>query len=225
MNYLSKRMRQYSRITILIICLLSFMGAGELSNLQAQTKHSKEWKKAERKKRKEAKRIEKQQRKLARKARNEAAKRRPDKRSRKRNSDSAVSKRKRKSKIRSNNNFVKEAMKYQTVPYRYGGESPTKGFDCSGYVQYVYQKNGVDLPRTAAQQSKQGVAVKKSKLESGDLIFFGSGGKINHVGIVVSDKGKPLSMIHSGSSTGVTITNVEESNYWSKRFRKARRIR
>ena len=119
---------------------------------------------------------------------------------------------------------VKEAMKYRGSKYRYGGESPSRGFDCSGFVQYVYRKKGTQLPRTAAQQSSQGKSVRKSDLREGDLLFFSFGGKINHVGIVVSKKGEDLTMIHSGSSTGVVVTEVNKSEYWKKRWKKSRRV-
>ncbi len=120
--------------------------------------------------------------------------------------------------------LIKEARKYLGTRYKYGGESPKRGFDCSGYTQYVFNKMGYKLPRTSNQQSKAGKRVSTRSVQPGDLIFFGKrSSKITHVGIVISQKGEPLKMIHASSSEGISITNVNQSNYWKKRLKKARR--
>jgi cell wall-associated NlpC family hydrolase len=75
---------------------------------------------------------------------------------------------------------VKAAMVFEGVPYRWGGESPD-GFDCSGLVQYVFGRHGVDLPRVAKDQARAGVPVAVADLRPGDLVFFGS--PVDHVGI------------------------------------------
>ena len=72
------------------------------------------------------------------------------------------------------------ARKYLGVPYRYGGSTP-RGFDCSGYTQYVYNKIGVELPRRASQQRRAVKYVRHPR--PGDLTFFHSGGRVYHVGI------------------------------------------
>ena len=91
------------------------------------------------------------------------------------------------------NQIVDEATKYLGVPYVYAGASPDTGFDCSGFVYYVFTKLGYSMERTAANQAKQGVYVSKEELIPGDLVFFGSSSYINHVGIYVGDG----MMIHS----------------------------
>jgi cell wall-associated NlpC family hydrolase len=86
-------------------------------------------------------------------------------------------------------------------PYRYGGDSP-KGFDCSGLVVYSFDRLGMKVPRTAADQRRAAEKVKKSNLEPGDLVFFRSSkGRVDHVGIYAGDgrfihapnAGKPVS--------------------------------
>ena len=91
---------------------------------------------------------------------------------------------------------VPTAEQYIGVPYRYGGTSPRSGFDCSGFVQYVYGLNGVDLPRTSRQMAGSGVAVSTRALAVGDLLLFQQGGRISHVAIYAGN-GR---FIHSSSS-------------------------
>lgn len=71
------------------------------------------------------------------------------------------------------------------MPYRWGGESAEKGFDCSGLTRTVYQLNGLELPRSSHAQWNAGVSVRRSRLKKGDLVFFHTAGigKISHVGI------------------------------------------
>ena len=104
---------------------------------------------------------------------------------------------------------VAEARKYLGVPYVWGGTSP-KGFDCSGLVQYCYQKVGVSLPRTTYDQINRGKRVSQSNLKPGDLVFPHTG----HVGIYAGN-GK---MIHAPQTGDV----VKESNIWA--FYTARRV-
>lgn len=124
----------------------------------------------------------------------------------------------------SRNDLVKYAKKYLGVPYKYGGMDK-KGFDCSGYSQYVMANNGYKLPRTAQAQSEYQEKIKISDARKGDLVFFGSSKRnINHVGIVVSDKGEDLTMIHASSSRGIMISNIENDTYWHPKLQLATRI-
>ncbi len=93
---------------------------------------------------------------------------------------------------------VPTAERYIGTPYRYGGDSPRTGFDCSGFVQYVYGLQGVNLPRTSRQMAGSGVAVDPSprSLAVGDLLLFSQGGRISHVAIYAGS-GR---FIHSSSS-------------------------
>jgi hypothetical protein len=81
--------------------------------------------------------------------------------------------------------IVRTAGRYVGVPYRWGGESPRTGFDCSGLTMVVYRLNGLDLPRSSRQQWKVGRRIDRSRLQKGDLVFFATrgGNRVSHVGI------------------------------------------
>ncbi|MBW7459045.1 C40 family peptidase [Paenibacillus sepulcri] len=105
------------------------------------------------------------------------------------------------------------------TPYRTAGTT-TKGFDCSGFTMYVFDKLGVSISHSSSAQSKLGKKVVKDDLIAGDLVFFNTNGRgISHVGIYVGD-GK---FAHSSSSKGVTISSLSDS-YYVKRYVTARRV-
>ena len=89
------------------------------------------------------------------------------------------------SKVRLRDKILQTADSFIGVPYRWGGESAEKGFDCSGFTMTVYQLNGLELPRSSRAQWNAGVSVSKSELEKGNLVFFRTTNskKISHVGI------------------------------------------
>lgn len=105
--------------------------------------------------------------------------------------------------------IVLEALKYKGVKYKYGGTTPS-GFDCSGFVQYIYNKFGLSLPRTVKKMEECGFWVKKKNLIAGDLVIFHNS---RHVGIYAS-KGK---FIHASSSRGV-VSDLLNKEYYRKRF-------
>lgn len=113
--------------------------------------------------------------------------------------------------------IIEEAKKQLGVQYKWAGTDPS-GFDCSGFTSYVFNQFSKQLPRRAEDQYKSSVKIKQYAAQKGDLIFFDNGSGISHVGIIVSNKGEPLSMIHASSSKGIIITNIEESEYWLKRI-------
>ena len=116
--------------------------------------------------------------------------------------------------------IISTAMKYIGVPYAWGGTSPN-GFDCSGFVQYVFKQHGYYLNRTAAAQYSNGVAISRSNLRAGDLVFFERTyvtNGISHVGIYIGDN----QFIHAGNG-GVEIASLN-SNYYASRYCGACRV-
>ncbi|HEX7913482.1 MAG TPA: C40 family peptidase [Paraburkholderia sp.] len=108
------------------------------------------------------------------------------------------------------------------VRYRWGGNTPDSGLDCSGFVRYVFQDTlGMALPRRAEEMSRVGEKVRVSDLKPGDLVFFNTMRRtFSHVGIYIGDN----KFVHS-PSTGSTIrVDDMDSGYWEKRFTGARRI-
>ena len=101
------------------------------------------------------------------------------------------------------------AARYLGVPYRYGGTTPY-GFDCSGYVQYVFARLGVSLPRTADRQYDATTRIPRSQARPGDLVFFLGAGGAYHVGIyagnnLMYDSGKPGQVITKRAIWSATI--------------------
>lgn len=122
---------------------------------------------------------------------------------------------------------ITAARSYIGTPYKYGGTTRS-GMDCSGLLLNAFNTIKVTLPRTSEAQSKVGVQIKKmSDLQPGDLVFFATGKKkrkITHVGLVTERKGKDnIKFIHASSSLGVVETNIYQ-DYYTKRFRGARRV-
>jgi hypothetical protein len=113
--------------------------------------------------------------------------------------------------------LVAEAKKYLGVPYAWAGNDPS-GFDCSGYSSFIYRNAGKDLPRRAADQFAGSKKIKDKSVQKGDLVFFDNGSGISHVGIIISDPNQPKVMIHASSSKGIIITDIEKSDYWTKRI-------
>ena len=106
------------------------------------------------------------------------------------------------------------------VPYKSAGKTP-KGFDCSGFTRYVFDKMGVELPSNSAAQYKLGEPVSKKDLQLGDLVFFNTNGRsVSHVGIYIGDG----TFVHSETGRGVVNTKLNDPYYWSKRFVGAKRI-
>jgi cell wall-associated NlpC family hydrolase len=118
--------------------------------------------------------------------------------------------------------LVALAMKLRDVRYVRGGRSPSTGFDCSGFVRYVFAHAiGLHLPANSARQFLAGIKVKRDDMQPGDLVFFHTRGKkrISHVGIYL-DNGR---FIHSPSAgKSVEVSSLDEA-YWAKRFAGARR--
>ena len=108
------------------------------------------------------------------------------------------------------------AMQYLGIPYQWGGESPSTGFDCSGFTYYVFSRVGVSLPRTVSTQYAVGVGVSRSQLQAGDLVFFNG---LGHVGIYIGGN----QFIHS-PHTGDVVKISAMTGYYSSTYVGARRI-
>ena len=118
-------------------------------------------------------------------------------------------------------NLVETAKQYIGTPYVYGGMSP-RGFDCSGFVKYIYSIYGVSLDRVANDQASNGIWVARENLQPGDIICFTSkpgGSYVNHVGIYVGNN----QFIHS-PRTGYTVTIENLDGSFGARYAAARRI-
>ena len=118
------------------------------------------------------------------------------------------------------NEIVRTAQRYIGVPYRWGGESPRTGFDCSGLTMVVYRLNGLDLPRTSARQWQAGTPIRRSQLAKGDLVFFATSGgrRVSHVGIYAGND----NFLHApGKGRNIRISSLS-SKYYKSRFLGAR---
>jgi len=120
---------------------------------------------------------------------------------------------------------VPTAEQYIGVPYKYGGTSPRTGFDCSGFVQYVYGIQGVDLPRTSRQMAGAGIAVEPStrSLVVGDLMLFQQGGRISHVAIYAGN-GRFIHSSSSGSGVRYDDLGTRRGRWFAEHMVAARRV-
>ena len=116
-------------------------------------------------------------------------------------------------------NIVEYAKQFIGKPYVYGGNGPNS-FDCSGFVKYVYSHFGINLTRTSYSQVNEGYYVSKDNLQAGDLVFFKSGGSINHVGIYIADG----VMIHASSPGDYVKYDSITSGYYNNHYYTARRV-
>ncbi len=114
------------------------------------------------------------------------------------------------------------AMSLLGVPYVFGGNTPAKGLDCSGFIKYIFDKSmKVSLPRTSAAMGQTGQPVARDNIQPGDLVFFNTRGFTNsHVGLYIGSN----KFLHA-PRTGKTVEVANMGNtYWSKRYNGARRI-
>src|SRR5690606_31019441 len=108
------------------------------------------------------------------------------------------------------------------TPYRWGGNSPDRGFDCSGLVGYIYRTTlGIDLPRISRDQARAGEQVSdRADMAAGDLVFFGRRGRVDHVGIYIGE-GK---FVHAPSRGKDVMVSSLDEGYWGNKFMQARRL-
>ncbi|MBC7202930.1 MAG: C40 family peptidase [Pusillimonas sp.] len=114
------------------------------------------------------------------------------------------------------------ALEHLGVDYKFGGDEPDTGFDCSGLVIYAAEKSlGLKLPRRSAEIARQGIEVKQSELRKGDLVFFNTlGSRFSHVGIYLGDK----KFVHAPRRGAQVRVESMDIAYWQKRYNGARRL-
>lgn len=120
--------------------------------------------------------------------------------------------------------IIEYAKKYLDVPYKYASSDPKKGFDCSGFVSYVFKNFGMTLPRSSGSYKNLGTALKPEDFKVGDiLVFYGYKDRtvVGHLGIICEANGMQSKFIHasSGKAQKVTITALDTEHY-TKRFYK-----
>ncbi|SFT07201.1 C40 family peptidase [Paenibacillus sp. BC26] len=119
--------------------------------------------------------------------------------------------------------LIADTSSYLGIPYAWGGTSPASGFDCSGFIYYMFTKFGVSQTRTTSSNLfSQGYAVNKSMLQPGDLVFFHnspSTSVVDHVGFYMGGG----SFISALSSKGIYVQQLDNS-YWGPRYAGARRV-
>lgn len=120
------------------------------------------------------------------------------------------------------NKIVAFAKQYLGYRYVYGGTTPNGGFDCSGFVYYVFNSCGYNISRSLYSQANTGTAVSKSELQPGDIIFFNntSNGALGHVGIYIGNG----MMIHAANSKRGVVTDTINSGYYNTYYYSARRV-
>jgi len=122
--------------------------------------------------------------------------------------------------VKTGSSIAATAQKYIGVPYKYGGTSPSTGFDCSGFVQYVFKQNGIALPRISRDQYMVGKAVSFANLQPGDIVFFSMArnGVVDHDGIYIGNN----QFINASSSKGVAVYSF--GTYWKSVYIGAKRV-
>jgi cell wall-associated NlpC family hydrolase len=117
--------------------------------------------------------------------------------------------------------ILSTALDLRGTPYRNGGNDPS-GFDCSGFVWYVFTRNGLPVPRTVGELFRDSTPVSPDALGPGDLVFFDTGGSgVSHVGIALG----PDEFVHAPSSRGEVRVERISGSYWAPRFVGGRRLR
>jgi cell wall-associated NlpC family hydrolase len=118
--------------------------------------------------------------------------------------------------------IVTAALSLRGIPYRLGGETPDSGLDCSGLVRFVFAQQGLDIPRTVAEQFGAGRRIRTQDLQPGDLIFFSTTGPgATHVGIATEIAGE---FVHAPGTGGAVRVDRIDSPYWRARIAGARRL-
>jgi cell wall-associated NlpC family hydrolase len=116
--------------------------------------------------------------------------------------------------------LVVYAKQFVGVPYKWAG-SDENGFDCSGFTSFVFRKFGIVVSRSSSAQYTGAKQLSMEEAEKGDLVFFGPGATVTHVGMLISEKGSGPEMIHASTSKGVILTEINGSDYWKPKLKGA----
>jgi uncharacterized protein YfaT (DUF1175 family) len=115
--------------------------------------------------------------------------------------------------------LARYAARQKGVRYRYGKENRKDGFDCSGLMRYVFKKYAMEIPKQAQKQAQFGKRLPVAQARTGDLVFFGHGRSVSHVGMVFSNDTAGLVIVHASSSRGVVVENISKQKYWMRQLR------
>ncbi|MGE4504322.1 MAG: C40 family peptidase [Desulfovibrionaceae bacterium] len=119
------------------------------------------------------------------------------------------------------NPVVRTAESVMGTPYKWGGDSPREGFDCSGFVYWAFAENGVRIPRVSWEQVNTGQRIRRADLRAGDLVFFDTGQKRGfHVGLATG-RG---TFLHSPKAGSRVSESSLDNSYWYRRFMFGRRV-
>jgi cell wall-associated NlpC family hydrolase len=120
--------------------------------------------------------------------------------------------------------IVGYAEQFKGIKYHYTGKSPDTGFDCSGFVYYVFKQYHISVSPASAELKDEGKPVELDQVQPGDLVFFSEGSGISHVAMVVKRNSEGVYIIHSTNHGGVMIDNISTSAYWKPKIRFARDV-
>lgn len=118
------------------------------------------------------------------------------------------------------NILVTDAEGLLGIRYKYGGNTPREGFDCSGFVKYLYNAHGLSIQRVSRDQARQGTPIKTEQARPGDLVFYrrGANQPVFHVSLIVAIAPGEIWVIHPTSSRGVIRENILASSYWKPKI-------
>ena len=119
---------------------------------------------------------------------------------------------------------VQEAQDLLGTRYKYGGNNPREGFDCSGLTVWTFQQAGLNLPRTSRTQAVEGERVRENQARPGDLVYFRRNGSVFHVALITDVSSNEMWVIHSTSSRGVIREDVLASSYWRPKIAGVRNV-
>ncbi|MDO6761613.1 C40 family peptidase [Tamlana sp. 2_MG-2023] len=121
--------------------------------------------------------------------------------------------------------IIDYALEFEGTRYKWGGTTKS-GMDCSGLVFESFRNHDILLPRISRDMAKKGTKISLKKVNTGDLLFFKTGGRrnsINHVGLITAIRNNDIEFIHATSSKGVIVSHLNEK-YWLNAFEEARRV-